>query len=564
MSSADSASVEAGLDNSGAEILKAGKVDEDESTEDEIAQASDTVSERSTKEASEEEKLEDGEEEEEEEEKLPVESTVETNMVESKTEADIDWNEELISENVQPPSRSNHDVDVVEAEAFPQNSENTPVSPSAKHIMTQEFKKPLLQPSSDTVAVEDPMTTQSDGTAEVVEEVPLSVKEQVSIFANMKLQETHGKPKPMVAAAFSNSLRTEPPPSMDTGLPDQVQRSSPNRVEEFEKTLPPQSFDITETTSMERDEPQSRQPIASNFDRPQPHDRQAEIPPPPKKFVPKTFSSANPLTFGVPFGNNCHFTKPEPPAKVAAPSQYLGPDVVAHTTRPPVLIRLRRPGPEAPWGFTIFGGADYGCPPFISRVTLRSIAANAGLEVGDIVVSICESPVRDSEHSQVKAEILRAGNELDFMVVKQGIDKDILAQRAPHLLRPPASSVTDSSGSLHARKTSSGSVTYLPCRTPCQAGYADKATRTRSFRLLDEHLNAMSGESRRAESFQVQSDCKRAAGVRSWHCRNNPVQVGSQLGAAQTPTRPWSNIGVLMLVWMWPEVELECAKMTQQ
>ncbi len=49
---------------------------------------------------------------------------------------------------------------------------------------------------------------------------------------------------------------------------------------------------------------------------------------------------------------------------------------------------------------------------------MHSIAADAGLEVGDIVVSICDAPVQGKEHTQIKAEVLRAGNDLDFMVIK--------------------------------------------------------------------------------------------------------------------------------------------------
>ncbi|KAL5970185.1 hypothetical protein TSMEX_002092 [Taenia solium] len=121
----------------------------------------------------------------------------------------------------------------------------------------------------------------------------------------------------------------------------------------------------------------------------------------------------------------------------------------------------------------------------IAQVTLHSIAARAGLEVGDIVVSVCDAPVQDKEHSRIKAEILRAGNELDFVVIKQGIDKEILAQRAPHLLRTPAPGVAYTRQPLRATGTWT-SATSPTC--------ADKATRTRSFRLLDEHLNAMSAQ----------------------------------------------------------------------
>lgn len=52
------------------------------------------------------------------------------------------------------------------------------------------------------------------------------------------------------------------------------------------------------------------------------------------------------------------------------------------------------------------------------QVNKNSIAAKAGLDPGDAVLMICKTNVTSYTHAQVKAEILRAGNELDFTVQK--------------------------------------------------------------------------------------------------------------------------------------------------
>lgn len=43
-------------------------------------------------------------------------------------------------------------------------------------------------------------------------------------------------------------------------------------------------------------------------------------------------------------------------------------------------------------------------------------AAHAGLRPGDLVLSVCGVPTCTLSHSQVKGEMLRAGNELDLVI----------------------------------------------------------------------------------------------------------------------------------------------------
>nr|CAH8827193.1 unnamed protein product [Trichobilharzia regenti] len=96
----------------------------------------------------------------------------------------------------------------------------------------------------------------------------------------------------------------------------------------------------------------------------------------------------------------------------------------------PVVISLRRPTSDKSWGFALQGGVDQGLPVFVHKVTRNGIAHKSGLEPGDVVIKICATPVTGMTHAQVKAEILRAGNDLDFMVKKLDVQKG-LTRRNP-------------------------------------------------------------------------------------------------------------------------------------
>jgi len=87
-----------------------------------------------------------------------------------------------------------------------------------------------------------------------------------------------------------------------------------------------------------------------------------------------------------------------------------------------VQISLRRQTSDKSWGFGLQGGSDQGLPVFVQKITRNGLAHKAGLEPGDIVVKICQTHLTGMAHAQVKAEILRAGNDLDFYVRKHGFD----------------------------------------------------------------------------------------------------------------------------------------------
>ena len=83
-----------------------------------------------------------------------------------------------------------------------------------------------------------------------------------------------------------------------------------------------------------------------------------------------------------------------------------------------VLVQMRRNDTSTSWGFRMQGGAEFGVPLFILKVNPRSASGRAGLSAGDAVLQICGTAATYMSHSQAKMEIIRAGNELDFVVQK--------------------------------------------------------------------------------------------------------------------------------------------------
>jgi len=83
-------------------------------------------------------------------------------------------------------------------------------------------------------------------------------------------------------------------------------------------------------------------------------------------------------------------------------------------------IKLRRTETSQPWGFRLKGGVDQGLPLHVESVNQRGRSYAAGLRAGDYIVAICNSPTAPMSHMQVKQEVLRAGNELDLMIQREG------------------------------------------------------------------------------------------------------------------------------------------------
>ncbi|KAM7389552.1 hypothetical protein PAMP_023522 [Pampus punctatissimus] len=85
----------------------------------------------------------------------------------------------------------------------------------------------------------------------------------------------------------------------------------------------------------------------------------------------------------------------------------------------------------APWGFRLQGGKDFSMPLTVSRLTPGGKAVQAGVGVGDWVVSICDTNAEDMTHVEAQNKIRGATDSLTLTLSKAfkagGDQKDSLA-----------------------------------------------------------------------------------------------------------------------------------------
>uniref|UniRef100_A0A8D3BQB9 PDZ domain-containing protein n=1 Tax=Scophthalmus maximus TaxID=52904 RepID=A0A8D3BQB9_SCOMX len=72
----------------------------------------------------------------------------------------------------------------------------------------------------------------------------------------------------------------------------------------------------------------------------------------------------------------------------------------------------------APWGFRLQGGKDFSMPLTVSRLTPGGKAAEAGVGVGDWVVSIGDSIAEDMTHVEAQNQIRAATDSLTLTFSK--------------------------------------------------------------------------------------------------------------------------------------------------
>lgn len=84
-------------------------------------------------------------------------------------------------------------------------------------------------------------------------------------------------------------------------------------------------------------------------------------------------------------------------------------------------IQMRKQDSAQSWGFKLKGGVDMGMPLHLEQCNPKGRAAAAGLGVGDTILSICGTNITQMTSMQIKQELLRAGNELDLIIRKNGM-----------------------------------------------------------------------------------------------------------------------------------------------
>lgn len=82
--------------------------------------------------------------------------------------------------------------------------------------------------------------------------------------------------------------------------------------------------------------------------------------------------------------------------------------------------KLDRTDQSTSWGFRLHGGHDFGSPLTIQRVTPGSLAANCGLQLGDAIMKIGDTPTDGMRHKEAQQTIMRCGNSLELTLQRGG------------------------------------------------------------------------------------------------------------------------------------------------
>ncbi|ELU02263.1 hypothetical protein CAPTEDRAFT_163591 [Capitella teleta] len=82
--------------------------------------------------------------------------------------------------------------------------------------------------------------------------------------------------------------------------------------------------------------------------------------------------------------------------------------------------RLDRTDSSTPWGFRMHGGKDFGCPLSIQKVNPNSLAQQCGLQTGDAIVKIGDSPTDGMMHREAQQTIVSCGNHLELALQRGG------------------------------------------------------------------------------------------------------------------------------------------------
>ncbi|XP_072252086.1 PDZ and LIM domain protein 7 isoform X4 [Leuresthes tenuis] len=184
----------------------------------------------------------------------------------------------------------------------------------------------------------------------------------------------------------------------------------------------------------------------------------------------------------------------------------------------------------APWGFRLQGGKDFNMPLAVSRLTPGGKAAQAGVGVGDWVVSISDTNAEDMTHVEAQNKIRGATDSLTLTLSRafkasqdtkmENLDKgeatyyDDIYQQSKHSLR----------------------VENLPCFIPNDRSKKrliqdtedwqprTGTTQSRSFRILaqltgTDFMQDPDDETmkRSREKFLTEIQSPRYARLRDWH-----------------------------------------------
>ncbi|KAM9833331.1 PDZ and LIM domain protein 7 isoform 1-T3 [Syngnathus typhle] len=133
----------------------------------------------------------------------------------------------------------------------------------------------------------------------------------------------------------------------------------------------------------------------------------------------------------------------------------------------------------APWGFRLQGGKDFSMPLTVSRLTPGGKAAQAGVGVGDSVVSIDDLNAEDLTHVEAQNKIRAASNSLTLTLNRNvKVDSEQKDPRAKASVLPTYSFAPSTTINKMARPFSAGGASAGPVIKP--VAYSPKLNTPRS------------------------------------------------------------------------------------
>ncbi|XP_064182528.1 PDZ and LIM domain protein 7 isoform X3 [Anguilla rostrata] len=138
----------------------------------------------------------------------------------------------------------------------------------------------------------------------------------------------------------------------------------------------------------------------------------------------------------------------------------------------------------APWGFRLQGGKDFSMPLTVSRLTPGGKAVQAGVGVGDSVVSICDSHAEDMTHVEAQNKIRAATDSLSLILTRLKTSP-VSVQSGP--VMPPADKPGGTPAKPAAKTPTPASAPS--CRPPwvTDPNFADRYRPDKTSTVLTQH-----------------------------------------------------------------------------
>ncbi|KAM4586293.1 PDZ and LIM domain protein 7 isoform 3-T3 [Fundulus diaphanus] len=146
----------------------------------------------------------------------------------------------------------------------------------------------------------------------------------------------------------------------------------------------------------------------------------------------------------------------------------------------------------APWGFRLQGGKDFSMPLTVSRLTPGGKAAQAGVGVGDWVVSISDANAEDMTHVEAQNKIRAATDSLTLTLSRAFKGGEERKMEALDNLEPtPSSAKTQTADKPDGSKTAAAAAaTSGPsCRPPwvTDPNFADRYRPDKTSTVVTQH-----------------------------------------------------------------------------